>query len=297
MFHHLPRIGLRTVKTAIAVAVSLWLVGLRNSPAPIFAAIGAISAMSRTLGDAFKTCLTQFCGIVLGAIFGTVFVNIFVDFRYIAIILGMIALIPVCVYLKLQFAVSLACMVFTVICLSPPHEALVYSVNRFIDTSIGLFTALAVNVLIKPYNNRARIDALIRKFLLSVPGYVEELAVKGRYPDIEPLNRQLGHIDWEVGIFATQHLLRQPDHEEQTAFLQGCTQLAHSVFQELTILCTMDERGTLSEHNCAALGILGLKVPKEAAGQSKTQADAVSNYHLEKLIESYRFLNEFTETK
>ncbi len=251
--------------------------------------------MSRTLGDAFKTCLTQFFGIILGAIFGTVFVNIFEDFRYIAIVLGLIALIPVCVYLKLQFAVSLACMVFTVICLSPPNEALAYSVNRLIDTTIGLFTALSVNVLIKPYNNRTRIDTLIRKFLSSVPGYVEELVVNGRYPDIEPLNRQLSRIDWEVGIFSTQHLLRQPDHEEQTAFLQGCSQLAHSVIQELTVLCTMDERGNLSEQNSKALGILGLTVPEEAVRKVKTQADAVSNYHLEKLIESYRFLKEFTE--
>ena len=67
MERHLPHIGLRTVKTGLAVALALFFADLRSSPLPIFAAIGAIVAMSRTVGDAFETCRTQFFGILLGA--------------------------------------------------------------------------------------------------------------------------------------------------------------------------------------------------------------------------------------
>lgn len=60
---YLPHIGLRTVKTGLAVALALFFADLRSSPLPIFAAIGAIVAMNRTVGDAFETCRTQFFGI------------------------------------------------------------------------------------------------------------------------------------------------------------------------------------------------------------------------------------------
>ena len=77
MGHLLPHIGLRTVKTGLAVALALFFADLRSSPAAIFAAIGAIVAMNRTVGDAFQSCRTQFFGILLGAGFGAVFVNLF----------------------------------------------------------------------------------------------------------------------------------------------------------------------------------------------------------------------------
>ena len=59
-------VGLRTVKTALAVTLALAAAGLFGSAMPIFSAIGAISAMSRTLGDAMKACLTQLVGCVIG---------------------------------------------------------------------------------------------------------------------------------------------------------------------------------------------------------------------------------------
>ncbi len=291
--NYLPRIGLRTVKTAIAVTLSLWFVNLRGSPAPIFGAIGAISAMSRTLGDAVKTCITQFFGIVLGAAFGTIFVNIFADFRYIGVGLGMVGLMLLCIQLKLQFAVALACMVFVAICLSPPQDAFMYSVNRLIDTTIGLATALLVNIMIKPYNNRARIDGLIKEFLELVPSYVEDFIVSGRYPDLEPLQKHLGNLDWELGVFETQHIFRQHDHNEQVAFLRGLEQLAQAVVKEFSILCSMDERSVVSEGNADCLCILGLEVPEELPQPIRTQADVVGNYHLANLIQAYQYLRDF----
>ena len=40
MDRHVPPIGLRTVKTGLAVALALLFADLRGSPLPIFAAIG-----------------------------------------------------------------------------------------------------------------------------------------------------------------------------------------------------------------------------------------------------------------
>ncbi|WP_281692939.1 FUSC family protein [Agathobaculum desmolans] len=289
----LPHIGLRTVKTGLAVVLALFLADLRASPLPIFAAIGAIVAMNRTVGDAFESCRTQFFGILLGAGFGALFVNLFEGLRYVGIGLGMMALILLCVSLRLRFAVPLACIVFSAVCLSPADQALYYGVNRLLDTSIGLATALAVNIALKPYNNYGQIVRLLRHFRQAVPAYVEERVLHGRYPDLSPLEQQLHRIAEELALFEKQYVLRPQGRTEQAVFLRGCEQLARSVYQELAALCAMDERGCLSPENAARLAVLGLTAPEGMAVPPRRDADVVGNYHLDNLLRACTFFDEF----
>ena len=73
MYRTKIHLGLRTVKTALAVTLALTAAELVHSTMPIFSAIGAISAMSRTLGDALTACLTQLAGCVCGCLIGLLF--------------------------------------------------------------------------------------------------------------------------------------------------------------------------------------------------------------------------------
>lgn len=289
-----PHVGLRTFKTGLAVALALLFADLRGSPSPIFAAIGAISAMSRTVDDAFATCRTQFFGISLGAGVGCIFVSLLHNFRYVAIGVGLIGLILLCVRLHLQFAVPLACIVFVAICLSPAEQAVVYSLNRLADTAIGLATALVINIAIKPYNNRVTINRLLTHFLQQVPARLEERVLHGRYPDLTPLSAQLQRISEEITVFEKQNVFRTPDHNATATYLRGCEQLAGSIVQELSALCAMDERGRLDPENAADLAGLGLDVPDDLPAPSVNQADVVGNYHLRCLLDAYRYLQEFT---
>jgi len=286
-----PHIGPRTVKTGLAVSLALFLADLRGSPSPIFAAIGAIVAMNRTLGDAFETCLTQFCGILLGASFGTVFVSVFPEFRYVRVGLGLILLILICVGLRLQFAVSLAGIVLISICLSPPEEAFFYGINRLCDTSIGLGVALIINVCIKPYNNYGKVWNLCAHFLQSIPEYVQERILEGRYPDLLPLRRQMARLGDELTIFEKQRLSHSQERQEQAVMLRGCEQLAQSILDELSALCTMNEPSRLSTENAKRLSVMGLSALAPVSVPS--QADIVGNYHLSNLINAYEYLNEF----
>lgn len=289
-----PHLGLRTVKTGLAVALALFFADLRGSTSLIFAAIGAISAMSRTVGDAFETCRTQLTGILLGAGFGALFVSVFADFRYVGIGLGLIALILLCVRLRLQFAVPLSCIVFVSVCLAPVGGAFQYGWNRLLDTAIGLATALVINVTVKPYNNSRRIVGLLRQFRQSVPDYVSERVLHGHYPDLSPLKAQLDRISAELAIFEKQRLFRQQDHDEQAVYLRGCEKLAQSIWQELSALCAMDERGHLSVENAGRLADLGLQVPDGICAMPQSTADVVGNYHLDNLLRAWQFLGEFS---
>lgn len=289
----LPHVGLRTVKTAAAVAAALLFADLRGSPASIFAAIGAIVAMNRTLGDAVQSCLTQLAGIFFGAGFGWLFVTALPGTRYAGIAAGIVALILLCVRLQIHYAVPLACIVFVSICLSPADGAFLYGVNRLLDTSIGLGTALVINIAVKPYNNRRQIAQLFTHYLQTVPDYVALRVAKGDYPDLSSLQAQLGRIRDELTIYEKQNLFRHADHDRQAVYLRGCEQLADTMLQELTALCAMDESGRVGQDNARRLLSFGITVAPCPDGQKLCQADVVADYHLSGLLDAYGYLHDF----
>ncbi|AOY75356.1 hypothetical protein BJL90_05245 [Clostridium formicaceticum] len=68
------KIGLRTIKTGIAVTVSLVISNMLRIESPFFAAIAAIIAMQPTVSDSWKTGVNRILGTVIGAIVGAIFV-------------------------------------------------------------------------------------------------------------------------------------------------------------------------------------------------------------------------------
>lgn len=288
---HRLHIGLRTVKTGLAVAIALLIAGLRDAAMPILAAIGAISAMSRTLHDSWEVCVTQFVGILLGCTMAYAFVTLLPFYRDPAAIgLGLIAVIAICNTLRLDYAISLSCIIFVSICLSG-DDVLWYAVNRFVDTATGLAVAYAVNALIKPYNNRGAILRELDAFLEELLPLLRERVAAERYPNLEPLHRRLLRLDGELAIYEQQNVLLKKQRRGDSIFLRGCEQLAERILQEFDALCMMDVPGTLSPDNLQRLAARGVELPQP--GRVGTDVHSlVMNYHLSNLLDAYTYLEE-----
>lgn len=292
-------IGLRTIKTGIAVALALLIVNFRGSPAPIFAAIGAISAMSRALADAVKTCLTQFAGIIAGAIIGCIFIALFPQYSLLFVGAGIILVITCCNALRMDFAISLACIVFISIILQEPgSNYLLSALNRLIDTSIGLFTAFAINMLVRPYNNRKKIVNMMTHIQQTYPGLLYERIVCGHFPDLSLLGSKMEALVIELNVFEKQppRGIRHPrekrrERAEDTAYLRGCMQLLWKMFVELNSLCEMDETPTPSCVLCERLKAMGLVVPPAEHAVDCTE-QCVMDYHVTHLLDANDFLTD-----
>lgn len=299
-------IGLRTIKTGLAVAFALLLAGLRGSPAPIFAAIGSIVAMSRTWHDAVRACLTQLAGITCGVLIGWSFQYLTPGYAAWKVGVGIVLVILACNVLRLRFAVPLSCIVFVSVCLLDPSQNFVlYGINRLLDTSIGLVTALAVNLTVKPYNNRAQIADMIERTRRRFPAYLEERVLKRRYPDLTELHETIRTLDAELAIFTQQPVLgphrraaRRAAQAREAAYLMGCAQLLTKMTEELTSLCTMDTCPAPSPEMAARLAALGLDVPETAAPDGSTQEDRiVQTYHLNNLLQANDFLTQLSKLR
>ena len=156
------RIGQRAVKTALSVGIALAVAQILGSSLPIFAAIGAISVMSRTWSDSLKESLTQVAGTFLGYLIACAFV-LWLPWRpqfFLWMAVGTLCVITLCIALRLNFAIPLASIVFADVCLYTGGDAVVYGFHRFTDTMVGLAVALVVNIVIRPYNNRQKMPDL-----------------------------------------------------------------------------------------------------------------------------------------
>ncbi len=294
-------IGLRVLKTALAVAIALLVAHLLGSSLPIFAVIGAISAMNRNLNDTLHECLNQIIGTFLGFVVASVFVRVLPNPAFFLWMgLGTLLVTVACLRLNVQFAVPLACIVFADICLyGGGNDQVWYGFHRFLDTVVGLVVALVVNLTIKPYNNEKSIVQALQGILDGMPDYLDTRVLQGRYPDLSPLHARLKRLSKEMQIYEGQfvRIFRAPNAQpSEAAYLRGCEQLAIRMDQELSALCCMDVMGAPNEDNVKRLTELGLKIPDIQAQWYSEQDNMVLNYHLSNLLDAYQFLRDMLKS-
>ena len=241
------RVGQRAIKTAISVGLALALAMVLGSSLPIFAAIGAISVMSRTWVDSLKESLNQIAGTFLGYLIACVFVTVLPNPTFFVwMALGVLCVISLCIGLKLNFAIPLASIVFADVCLYTGGDSIVYGFHRFTDTLVGLVVALLVNVVIRPYNNRQKIINMMNEIQKMFLPLLQSRVLEHRYPDLTPLTEKMTSLASELRIFEKQpvalwqHAVRVAARRQEAAYLRGCEQLLAKMCGELAALCNMD---------------------------------------------------------
>lgn len=294
---HIP-LGLRIIKTALAVTLSVLLVRLfvDNSLTAFYAAFGAAIAMETTFTRSLRQALTQLVGVLAGTLFGYVSVLLFPTITPAWIAgLGVMILLVLSQIFKLSFSASLSCIIFLSACLTPTDNILRDSLFRLRDTSVGIGVALVINALIRPYNNKKRILSVLAQLRSLMPPLLQQIIVKECVPDLSDLVPLLRRLDREMELYHSQRFFHRTHDDE--ALLAGCKQLVERMVEELEAICGMDTPGDLAMENAARMQELGMDLPEAGiSGRKCTRHDTiVMNYHLDKLLAAYRFLGELME--
>lgn len=150
-------VGLRNIKTAIAATLTavLYFIIQRN---PTFACIGAIFGMGSDMGNSRLNGGNRFFGTLFGGILGMVLFRIYICFypeggHHLLLLpllfIGVVILILVSQSFHWVGAVQPGGVVLCILLFNTPVETYIsYSINRIVDTGIGVLVALAVNLLL-----------------------------------------------------------------------------------------------------------------------------------------------------
>ncbi|WP_310605125.1 aromatic acid exporter family protein [Anaerosporobacter sp.] len=158
------KLGLRTIKSAIAVFVCIIISYLfKNRDAIFFSGVAAIVCMQQTHKESFKTGMYRFLGTFIGGIIGFFVIIIGTFFsKYSNLIdvfvisIGVLLLIYLCNMLRFHLSVSISCIVFLKIVsqyggVTDSVGALLYVFERVAFTLVGVLVAFLVNKYIFPY--------------------------------------------------------------------------------------------------------------------------------------------------
>ena len=176
----LPRIGMRVIKTAVAVMVSYALFlpfgltyreelgGVLGQMGPLYACIACIICTQSTLGQTFHQGLSRLIGVLVGGVLGTATLLLgpaLENFWLKTLVLGAVCVAGVwlCLLIKRPTACGMACILPCVILITGVTGVTryYYAIARMIETIVGLLIALAVNAALpdhRPVEERREID-------------------------------------------------------------------------------------------------------------------------------------------
>ncbi len=152
----IPGLGLRSIKTALAVTLTALLYALLPGRNPTFACIGAIFGLGSDMGDSWRNGGNRLIGTVIGGFLGLGLYEVehllAPDGNYLLrlplVFVGVLALVALAVLFHWPGAVQPGGVVLCIILFNIPANHIDYALDRMLDTAVGVLIALLVNLLL-----------------------------------------------------------------------------------------------------------------------------------------------------
>ncbi len=167
LLNKIPYPGFRNIKTAISIMICLIFYKFSDRQDVTLAAIASLICMQDSVEKSIKEGINRVIGTVIGGLFAIIFVYLnLTETNYIlwsvSITIGIIILIYICNIINIKQSIIIGCVVYLVIILGAgTYQPVLYSINRVLDTIIGIIIAISVNYFLfrpKPerYNDKKK---------------------------------------------------------------------------------------------------------------------------------------------
>jgi Cof subfamily protein (haloacid dehalogenase superfamily) len=163
----MPKIGMRIIKSSIAVFLCFVIYLIRSEGIPFYSAIAAVLCMQPYVSNSRKVAFNRTIGTFIGGIFGMVVMLMERQFippeapilKYLLISVVVIPLIYVTVLIKNPTVSYITVVVFLCITVSHGLDAnpYLFTMNRILDTLIGIFVSLGVNTFHLPRRKNSQL--------------------------------------------------------------------------------------------------------------------------------------------
>ena len=286
------RIGMRTLKTALAVVIGLYISYLLDLDSAIFVSIAAVStmkpSMSESLEDFKKRLFTCVFGVMVGYFFSKISVVEYLEPLIAG--LGILLTIYILVVVKMKDMTQLSCIVF-VASFCSNSDKFYYATNRIIGTVIGIIVGVLINYFISSPNVWEDFILAARSCYRSSNLVLKQI-LSGEKVDLSEFNREL--------TSATK-LYKLLEKEADTPFQyrykkisreKRIMSLIESISVRLEVVENMDADHFSFEVSQEALKRYDLE---EEYSSDLDVEDRVYNYHIEYILKYMDQLKEEIE--
>lgn len=286
------RIGMRTLKTALAVVIGLYISYLLDLDSAIFVSIAAVStmkpSMSESLDDFKKRLFTCVFGVMVGYFFSKISVVEYLEPLIAG--LGILLTIYILIVVKMKDMTQLSCIVF-VASFCSNSDKFYYATNRIIGTVIGIIVGVLVNYFISSPNVWEDFILAARSCYRSSNLVLKQI-LSGEKVDLSEFNRELA---------SATKLYKLLEKEADTPFQyrykkisreKRIMSLIESISVRLEVVENMDADHFSFEVSQEALKRYDLE---EEYSSDLDVEDRVYNYHIEYILKYMDQLKEEIE--
>lgn len=280
------KIGMRTIKTAIAVALSVFICQLFKLTSPFFAGIAAIITMQSTVVNSFEIGKNRMLGTVFGAFIGLVG-SLIAPENPIAIGIGIIIIITICNFLGWKKPISIATIVFlSIMLVQKDGSRLHYSVYRTIDTFVGIIIGVLINYFIVPPDSEIKIKASFKTLLNECNTIVKNIIYNLSDIKLDSVKNELKLLDTNFECLKEEIKLNLSKNIEYND-IQNTLTLFENLYNNLSIVSNMESNPKINNENKEKLEKLyNICLLENNDDKSLDNIDIVYNYHIEKIIDS-----------
>lgn len=282
-----PSIGLRTIKTAAAVIVSILIVDAYGATTSkvILAMLGAMAAVQPTFTESLESCLTQIVGVLFGALAGILLLALPLP-SLVATGIGIVLVITAYNAFHIRFSPSLPCLIVVTLCMGGELHPVIYACGRIWDTAIGLGVGMLINTLIFPYDNSRQLRATIEALDSELIRFLEEMFDgDDQLPEVKEMETITAAIARQLRIFSNQRLLMHLSRQKrQIETFRLCESKARELLARMEILSHVGSLGRLNEENRRRLNACGANIRDVRPLDAVQEKDVVTNYHVRQIL-------------
>lgn len=291
----IKKIGMRNVKTGLAVALSVTLSKMLKMEYPFFAAIAAIVSMQSSVIESFKEGRNRMIGTLIGAAVSLIGTLIAPN-NIIMILLGIIAVIYLLNALNCKKSIVIGCIVFLAIAVNLKDESpFLYSIDRIIDTIIGISVAAFLNYFLLPPNLLEKANKQCEKVKSIMFKIVDNEISFNEECNPNVLLKHISSFEDTLNICVIEPNSKNYD-EIQIGKMKKILMYSKKIQLHMNVLDSI-KGGKINEHNKEALEHLVYFKEEEQENDiisEGSKTDVVYNYHLNAIIINLNKMKEIS---
>lgn len=269
------KLGMRIIKTGVAVTVCVAISSIFNLGQPLVAVIATVMSMGRSIDASLRSGKNKIIGVIIGAALGGLFAMLSPANAGLCGI-GIILVLYLCYLAKLDMAGTLASFVFAAVMFvaEPGAGAWNCALTCAEDAVIGIVVAVIVNFVVMPPNYAEQIKKLYDKLVEQVSKSVEDtdsIQASG----LCVIKDNIDSIEHNIELYTSEvKILRWND--EEISEISDKVKVYIAIFEELKAAASVNVNGGMDstsvykyhKENIARLYAKTARGKKEKANKS-----------------------------
>lgn len=277
-------LGNKALRTGISACLCMIAAKLLNLKYPFFVILPAVMPISSNLEYTIKASGNRLIGSSIGAVIG-ILLSLIEPTNALLTGIGVIIIIYTCKFINWENSAAIACLIFVSIMVGIKGETVwLYSLNRLLDTFIGIAIAATVNTLtlsLTTYSTVIKNARILHDDLLKAISSKIFYNVEIKF---DTLYKQINNIQGLLIIYKDQiHFSKVWKTRSQE--IASIYENLKCAYDELNIINSIDNTCSLNAENSEMINkIFSKEIHYKKCENS--EIGIVYNYHLERLLKA-----------